>query len=236
MTGKNKAKSELILVAAHQLKTPLSALKWIFKMFLEGEAGRLAQAQVELLKKGSEVTERMIVMINDILNAERLAKKKIAYKFREYDFSEIVKEAVASFSEAAAKKNVGIELNLPTKNVWLICDKPTIKIVLENLIGNAIHYSLEKGKIVVNVLEKNGSIQCFVEDKGIGIPLSQKKKVFQKFFRADNALRSQRTGSGLGLYVAKNIVKEHKGKIWFESEENKGSKFYISFNTANKLK
>ncbi len=227
-----KAKSELILVAAHQLKTPLSALKWIFKMFLEGETGQLTPEQMDLLKKGGEVTEGMIVMINDILNAERLAKKKIAYDFKKHNFSEIVKESVYSFSEATVKKNISIKLNLPTENIWLICDKATIKIALENLIGNAIHYSPEKSKILINVSKNDGSVRFSVKDEGMGIPSNQKKKIFQKFFRADNALRSQKTGSGLGLYAVKNIIKEHKGKIWFESEENKGSEFYILFNAA----
>jgi len=231
-----KAKSELILVAAHQLKTPLSALKWIFKMFLEGEAGKTTSEQTELLKKGDEATEGMITMINDILNAERMAKKKIVYDFKKNNFSEIAKEAISSFSGPAAKKNIGVELNFPTEDIYLVCDGPTIKIALENIIGNAVHYSPENGKITINVSKKNGSVEFSVKDNGIGIPLNQQKKIFCKFFRADNALKSQKTGSGLGLYMVKNIVKEHRGKIWFESEENKGSKFYISLGTSRAAK
>lgn len=223
-----KAKSELILVTAHQLKTPLSALRWIFKMFLEGDAGELTSAQTELLKKGDEATEGMIVMINDILNAERLAKKKIAYNFQKQNFSEILRKAVSSAADAAKKKNINLEANFPPEDIWLNCDRPTIEIVVTNLIGNAIHYSFQNNRVLVDVSKKDDSAEFSVEDNGIGIPEYQQKKIFRKFFRADNALRTQKTGSGLGLYAAKAIIKEHGGKIWFESRENKGSKFYFS--------
>lgn len=232
MPKQTKAKSELILITTHQLKTPLSALKWIFKMFLDGDAGELTREQTELLKKGGEATEGMIVMVNDILNAERLAKKKVVYDFQRCNFSEIVEDAASSFYEAAAKKNIAIELNLPTEEIMLVCDKQTIKIAIESLIGNAIHYSPEKSKIAINVSQKNGLAEFSVKDDGMGIPLNQQRKIFRKFFRADNAVRSQKTGSGLGLYATKSILKAHKGKIWFESEENRGTKFYISLSTA----
>lgn len=201
-------------------------------MFLDGEAGQLTREQMELLKKGGEATEGMIVMVNDILNAERLAKNQIAYDFQKHDFIEIVKGAASFFDEATAKKNIAMELDFPAEKIIIVCDEPTMKIAIESLIGNAIHYSPEKSKIIISLCRKNGLAEFSIKDEGMGIPSGQQKKIFRKFFRADNAVRSQKTGSGLGLYAAKSIIKAHKGKIWFTSEENEGTKFYISLNAA----
>ena len=228
-----KPKIELILVTAHQLKTPLSALKWIFKMFLEGEAGQLTPNQMELIKKGDEANESMISLVNDFLNASRLEKNP-AYKLEKNNFSLLVKSIIAENDVSIKRKRIDVELEMPPEDIYLICDASSVKMAASNLIGNAVHYSPDWSKIAIKVEERGNLIEFSVSDNGIGIPPHQQKEIFSKFFRGDNATRSQKTGSGLGLYVAKKIIEDHGGKIWFESKENKGSKFYFTIPSKEK--
>ena len=223
-----KAKSEFVLVAAHQLKTPLSALKWVFKMLLEGEAGELTPEQINLLTKGHDANEGMIILVNDLLKVAQLEKGKDAYEFQKSDFIEIVKKAVSLFSEIARQKKIEIITELPQETLTILSDTSLLQMAVSNFIANAINYSFEGGKVTIKVLKKDNCLEFSVEDKGIGIPLSQQKKLFGKFFRGDNAVRLQIPGSGLGLYITKKIINGHGGKVWFESQENKGSKFYFN--------
>ncbi|PIQ69319.1 MAG: hypothetical protein COY22_02150 [Candidatus Tagabacteria bacterium CG_4_10_14_0_2_um_filter_40_13] len=230
----NKAKSELILIAAHQLKTPLSGLKWVFKMFLEGDMGKLTPSQKNLLARGHEITESMIILVGDLLNIARLEKGRSARNFQKHNFTVLVKSVISSLASEIKAKNLKIETKMSSKEMWLFCDNSTIKMAITNLIENAIRYSSEGGKISISAAKKGNAIEFCAGDNGIGIPMSQQKKLFTKFLRGDNAVRMQIAGSGLGLYIAKEIVKNHKGKIWFKSEEGKGSRFYFSLPIKSK--
>lgn len=223
-----KTKLEFVLVAAHQLKTSLSALKWVFKMFLDGDVGELTSEQKNLLTKGYEANESMITLVNDLLNAARLEKGKSIYNFQKHDFPALIKATTATFEEAAKRKNIDIKLDFPPEDILAVCDSETIKMAVSNFINNAINYSLEGGKITIRIEKREDSVELSIEDNGMGIPLSQQKKVFSKFFRGDNVVRRQIGGSGLGLNIAKRIIKDHGGKIWFKSQEDKGSTFYFS--------
>mgnify|MGYP001593673326 CR=1 FL=1 len=224
----DKSKSELILIAAHQLKTPLSGLKWVFKMFLEGDMGKLASPQKNLLARGHEITESMIILVDDLLNIARLEKGRSAHNFQKHNFAVLAKSVISSLASDIKMKNLKVETKMPLKEMWLTCDSPTIKMAITNLIENAVRYSSEGGKVFVSAVKKGNAVEFCVRDNGIGIPNSQQKKLFTKFLRGDNAVRMQIAGSGLGLYIAKEIVKNHKGKIWFQSEEGKGSRFCFS--------
>jgi len=224
----DKAKSELILIAAHQLKTPLSGLKWVFKMFLEGDVGKLTTPQKNLLERGHEIIESMIILVDDLLNIARLEKGRSAHSFQRHNFAVLVKSVISSLASEIKIKGLKIETKMLLKETWLTCDSLTIKMAITNLIENAIRYSLKGGKISVSAAKKGNVIEFCVADNGIGIPVFQQKKLFTKFLRGDNAVRMQIAGSGLGLYITKEIVKSHKGKIWFQSEEGKGSRFFFS--------
>ncbi len=224
----DKAKAELILIAAHQLKTPLSGLKWVFKMFLEGDMGKLTPPQKNLLARGHEITESMIILVDDLLNIARLEKGRSAHNFQKHNFAVLAKSVISSLASEIKMKNLKIETKMSLKEMWLTCDSSTIKMAITNLIENAIRYSSEGGKFSVSAVKKGNAIEFCVADNGIGIPASQQKKLFTKFLRGDNAVRMQIAGSGLGLYISKEIVKNHKGKIWFKSEEGKGSRFCFS--------
>jgi len=141
----------------------------------------------------------------------------------------MVEEAIILCKEKAEKRNITIEMNRPKQKLKKInIDVERMKIVFANLFNNAINYTPPGGKIIVSLNQTKKEITFSIKDNGIGIPVNQYKRVFTKFFRATNAIRKETEGTGLGLYIAKNIVEAHKGKIWFESRENTGTTFYIT--------
>lgn len=223
-----KLKTEFVSLSAHQLRTPLSAIKWILKMLLDGDLGPLNKEQKEFLEKAFYSNERMINLINDLLNITRIEEGRFLFEFKPADIIEVTEKIIDSFKDEIERKKIKFEFKKPPKKLSPISlDVEKIKLAIENLIDNAITYTPEGGRVYVS-LKGNKEILFSVKDSGIGIPEDQKERVFTKFFRAKNALKIETEGSGLGLYITKNIIEAHGGKIWFESKENKGSTFYFT--------
>jgi signal transduction histidine kinase len=222
-------KSEIISVVAHQLRTPLSAIKWTLKMLLDGDVGKLPTEQYSLLSKGYESNERMIGLINDLLSVDRLESGKFKYTFIPVQFEELIRAMVSDLLPVATQRNVRVDLNVPPKPLPKIkVDPDKIHDVLQNLIDNAIKYSKENSVVTVNIVAEGALFHFSVTDQGIGIPEDQKDKIFARFFRATNAVQTQTNGSGLGLFIAQAIVKRHGGNIWFESKEGEGTTFHVT--------
>lgn len=222
-------KSEFVSVAAHQLRTPLTGIKWTMTALLEKEFGRLNLEQKKLVSDGLSSTYRLIELINDLLDTARLEEGRFGFSFKTQSLHPVVERVFKNYKSVAKKKGIDLTLRLPkTKLPLLSFDSEKIGIVLDNLIDNAIKYTSPGGKVNVRVTidKQNATVQ--VEDTGIGIPKKQSYRVFTKFFRAVNAQLAQTSGTGLGLYVASNIMKQHNGILAFESKENSGSKFYLS--------
>lgn len=228
LTQLDRLKSEIISIAAHQLRTPLSAIKWTLKVLIDGDAGPVTTAQRELLSKGFESNERMIGLVNDMLEVDRLESGKIMYTFVPVAFDELVRGMIASLLPLATQKGIRIEFlssSAPIEKIKVDPDK--MRDVLQNLIDNAIKYTKENGVVTIGLEASGGDLHFWVKDTGIGIPEADKEKIFSRFFRAQNAAHSQTSGSGLGLFIVQSIVKRHGGKIWFESEENVGTTFHV---------
>ena len=224
-----KMKTEFVSLAAHQLRTPLSAIKWTIKIFLEGDLGKINKEQKEFLEGAYDSNEKMITLVNDLLNTTKIEAGKYVYKPILVNIKDMVEEAIILCKEKAEKRNITIEMNRPKQKLKKInIDVERMKIVFANLFNNAINYTPPGGKIIVSLNQTKKEITFSIKDNGIGIPVNQYKRVFTKFFRATNAIRKETEGTGLGLYIAKNIVEAHKGKIWFESRENTGTTFYIT--------
>ncbi len=230
----DKMKSEFITVAAHQLRTPLSAIKWVIKMILDEDVGKLNKEQAELLEKGYKSNERIIELVNDLLNASTIEEGKFGYNFGTYDFKEILITITENVERAVAKSHQKLVITKPDILPEVYMDKDRILLALQNLVDNAIKYTPEFGKIEI-ILEKKGEdfLEVAVKDNGVGVPEEDKVKLFTKFFRATNVMRMQTEGSGLGLFIAKNIVEEHKGRISIESEEGKGTKISFTLPLKN---
>ncbi len=226
-----KLKTEFVSIAAHQLRTPLSAIKWTLKMLLDGDLGKITSEQRDFLLKTYKSNERMVHLISDLLNATRIEEGRFIYKPRRQNVIEIAEEAISPISDLAKRKGVEFKFQKPEEIIPHIkIDGEKISIVFQNLTENAIHYTSKGGavKMSASLRKKKGDILFKVEDTGIGISKEQQKRVFSRFFRGANAVKSETEGTGLGLYITKNIVEAHKGKIWFESGEEKGSIFYFT--------
>lgn len=224
-----KLKTEFMSIAAHQLRTPLSSIKWIIKMVLDGDMGSVNLEQRDFMEKAYDANERMITLVNDLLNVTRIEEGRFGFEFSSVDFNKLIEDTIPHFKQQARIRNVDFVYDNPHKEpLVLIIDSQRIKIALTNLLDNAIHYTPNKGLVNLSVSKKDDFIEVSVSDTGVGVPESQKSRVFSKFFRGDNVVRMQTEGTGLGLYLTKNIIEKHGGKIWFESEEGKGSTFHFT--------
>jgi len=231
-----KVKSEFISVTAHQLRTPLAATKWILKMIIDGDAGTVNDEQKDYLRKGYESNERLIRLVNDLLNVARIEEGRFGYHFEISDIIELTKKIVIEFQAETREKKIELIFEEPKDLVpQILMDSQRITLLLQNLIGNAVNYTKAGGKISVAIRLNGGYIECSVKDTGLGIPESQKQRIFSKFFRADNAVHQQTEGTGLGLFIARNIVLRHGGRIWFESEEGKGTTFFFTLPVESEM-
>jgi two-component system, NtrC family, sensor histidine kinase KinB len=221
----DQIKSEFISVIAHQLRTPLSAVKWVFKMLISGDAGELNPEQKKIMEKGFESNERIIKLINDLLEATLIEEGKYGYAFRKGNIRELLKDLVFNTDK---KKNIQLVSEISSEIPELNFDKQKLSLALANVINNAFNYCPENGTVFFSAdVNKENKLEIIVRDNGVGIPKDDQIRIFSKFFRAKNVIRMQTEGSGLGLYIAKNIIEGHKGSIGFESEEGKGTTFKI---------
>ena len=231
-----RMKTEFVSLAAHQLRTPLSAIKWTLRMLLDGDLGEITEEQRDFLTKTYISNERMISLINDLLNVTRIEEGRYLYRPIFVQVEEIVQSAIDSFREEIRKKNIKFKFKKPEKKLpKILIDMEKIKLAIENLFNNAIRYTLPGGEVTVSLKHAKKEVEFLIKDTGIGIPKDQQKRVFTKFFRAANVMRMETEGTGLGLFVTKNIIEAHGGKILFESEEGKGTTFYFTIPARKNL-
>lgn len=225
----DKIKSDFISVVAHQLRTPLSGIKWTLSMLLNGDMGILNNDQKTFLMKTYESNARMITLVNDMLVADRIQSGGVHYGFKHIDIVDLIDNVLFEVSLEATKKNISVRYKNKFENLPPVyVDPETMRAVLQNLLENAIKYTMEGGKIEVDIKREDGHLVVSIADGGIGVPKDQAKDIFVKFFRARNAIKQETDGSGLGLYIAKAIVEKNGGTIWFDSIEGKGSTFYFT--------
>lgn len=229
-----KMKTEFVSLAAHQLRTPLSAIKWALRMLLDGDMGSIKKDQKNFLEKTYQSNERMITLVNDLLNLTRIEEGKYLYNPTATQLELVAKFVVDSYKDEAKAKNIKLTLRKSDSLLRSVkIDVEKIRLAMQNIIDNAIRYSADGSEVVVSCLGNEKEIEFSVQDGGIGIPKDQRSRIFSKFFRGSNAVRIDTDGSGLGLYIAKNIIEAHGGRIWFESEPEKGATFHFSLPIDN---
>lgn len=223
-------KAEIVSIGAHQIRTSLSAIKWILKMFTNGDLGKINMEQESLMKKAYEDNDRAIETVNEILlanKAEDIIERKC--DFKEVDIIKLIDDSIFDFSGETHTKEIEILFLKPDKEpIAVLADKEKLRIVFQNLLENAIKYSNEKGKIFVALKKKEDSVEVLVKDNGVGISEEGKSKIFEKFYRDKEAQKKEISGIGIGLFTAKKIIEGHKGKIWFESDKNEGTTFFFT--------
>ena len=224
----DQAKTEFVGLASHQLRTPLTAVAWYTEMLLKKDAGQLNKKQEDYLGEIYAGNQRMIDLVDDLLNTSRIDMGTLNIKPELVNLVEVMESTLNEFSSQTSQKNISIEKKFSRNLPRVLLDPDHLGIVFQNIISNAVKYTPPKGKITVEIKRQNSHILVKIADNGWGIPATQQKKIFTKLFRADNVRKKDTEGTGLGLYIARAIVKKSGGKIWFESKENKGTTFYIT--------
>ncbi len=235
MAKLNNAKSEFISIASHQLKAPLSGLRWSTDLLLKSDTGELNSKQEGYVKDIQENTSRMVRLVNDLLDVTRIDAGKMNMKIQDIDIKEIIKGVMEELGSYAKANNVKITFK-SEKNIGKVKTDPIrLKMVIQNLVDNAIKYTgNKKGNINISLKSKGGFIFFTVKDNGVGISNEDKKHIFNKFFRGGGIVRTQTVGTGLGLYIARAAIESSGGEIGFNSEQDKGSMFWFKLPSSLK--
>lgn len=226
-------RSSFISIISHQLRTPLSIIKNYLEAILTGDQGQINSGQKEYLTDALRVNRETIELVNDYLEAVRLDTETIKVNLQALDLAGIIEEEVRKLTSLARASNCELEFIKPTPDLpKVLADPLKIRQVIENILTNAIKYIAGHGRATIKLAEEEGYLIFSCQDTGLGIPRDQQAEVFTKFFRARNVLDKDTQGSGLGLYVAKVIIKALGGKIWIESEEDRGTTVSFSIPIA----
>lgn len=227
------AKTSFISVSSHQLRTPLTSIRWFSEMLMAGDAGPITPEQKHFVERIYEGTDRMIALVNLFLQIARVEAGRVKIEPMPIDFKVVTQGVLATLKTFFDEKEQKVVIRSEPEKLPLIpMDQEIIWQVIQNLLTNANRYSPPKSEISVSIVKKGEVLEYSVKNEGIGIPKNQQSRIFQKFFRAENALKYVPTGSGLGLSLVKLLVEGWSGKIWFESEENKGATFYFTVPVA----
>jgi signal transduction histidine kinase len=224
----DNAKSEFISIASHQLRTPLTAIKGYISLLMEGSYGKVDPSVFDVLNKVYTSNERLIQLVENLLNISRMESGRMQYHFEPTQIEEIIRDLYDTFVIVAKNKKLFIKIDLPDRPLpKLMLDSQKMHEVLSNLIDNGLKYTQEGG-VTLTAEEDKDVVRVTVADTGIGIPATEIPHLFTKFSRGKDVSRLHANGTGLGLYVVKNIIEAHHGKIWIESEgEGNGSRFII---------
>jgi len=224
----SRMKSEFISVVSHQLRSPLSNLRWAIELLMSGRLGKIEEKQTEYFRILKENSGRMGELVSDLLIVSRIETATLPQKRKEISLEDLIKKLISEFEPFAQASNVEIEFKSEENLPKILADPSQIRLVVENLLDNAVRYIKDRGKVKMLLSRRGQNLYFEIEDNGVGIPKEDQKYIFQKFFRSENILRYQTQGSGLGLYISKAIIERSGGKIGFKSQEGVGSTFWFT--------
>lgn len=230
----SQAKSDFANLASHQLRTPLSGTKWLLELLEKSDAGNLTTKQKDMIEKIYDSNERMIALVNDLLEVSQIENGHAKLYLQPTDIGQITRDLIKDKEKAIKDKHLEISLTIeqePFPRVKTELNK--IKQAINNLLSNSIAFTLEGGKITVTLKKDGPNTALFsIQDSGVGIPKEQQKHIFDRFFRGSNIRTLETTGTGLGLYIARAFIESSGGKIWFKSEMGKGTTFFFTLPIA----
>lgn len=223
----DQAKTEFVSLASHQLRTPLSSVNWYAEMLLAGDGGKLNDEQTTFVKEIYTGNQRMVDLVNSLLNVSRLELGTFAVEPEPTDVVAMVKDVFKEMQPSVLEKKIKTNFEYSQDIPIIQADPKLFRIVFQNLLSNAIKYTPDSGQVTLKLGRDKKNLLVEVSDTGYGIPKGDQSRIFQKLFRAENVRERDTEGTGLGLYIIKSIIDHAGGKINFKSEENKGTTFYL---------
>ncbi len=221
----NKRKTDFISSVSHELRTPLTSIKGYAAILIEEKLGHLPPAAKERLEKINRHSDELVHMVNDLLDIARIESGRAIMKMEEQDLKTIISNVADLISIQCKNKNIELIASTQKDILPVLADRVQLERVFINLLGNAVKFTPENGKITIKAHSQDNVIQVDISDTGIGIPPDSLSMIFEEFYRVDNPINQQVKGTGLGLSLVKHIIEAHKGKIWAESKQGKGSTF-----------
>lgn len=223
----DRAKTEFVSLASHQLRTPLSAIRWYSEMLLSKYVGQLNDKQKQYVKEIYAGNLRMVELVNALLNVSRIDLGTFAIEPEPVNLVEICDSVLGELNPQVMEKKQTIERIYAKAPATYLADPKLIRIVFQNFLSNSVKYTQPEGHVTAEIGTQDNMLYIRVSDNGYGIPKAQHGKIFEKLFRADNVRQKDTEGTGLGMYIVKAIVESSGGKIWFESAENEGTTFHV---------
>lgn len=223
----DRAKTEFVSLASHQLRTPLSAIRWYSEMLLSKYVGELNDKQRQYVKEIYAGNLRMVELVNALLNVSRIDLGTFAVDPEPVSLVEICESVLLELTPQLTERKQTVERIFTGAPTTYNADPKLIRIVFQNFLSNSVKYTQPGGHIIAEIRTVETNLYIRVSDNGYGIPKAQQGKIFEKLFRADNVRQKDTEGTGLGMYIVKAIVESSGGKIWFESEENQGTTFHV---------
>jgi signal transduction histidine kinase/uncharacterized protein YoxC len=228
----SRRKSDFISSVSHEIRTPLTSIKGYAAILLTSKLGALPEEIRNRLEKINRHSDELVHMVNDLLDISRIESGKMEIKKETLNLRTIFDKIADLFSEQFKTKNISFGQNIPPDCQEILADRGQIERVFINLVGNALKFTPQNGKININANCTNKIIQIDVKDSGFGIPQDAQESIFEEFFRVDNTINQEVKGTGLGLTLVKHIVEAHQGKIWVKSKVGEGSTFSFTLNAA----
>ncbi len=224
----DKAKSEFVSLASHQLRTPTTSINWYSEMLIGEEVGPLNKKQKEYCQEIHHGNQRMIELMNALLTVSRIELGTFALDPAPMNIPEVIDDVLEELNTQIIDKSLRIDKKYKSSAARIVSDSTLIRIVFQNLLSNAIGYSSKKGTVTIEVKNIDAAVSIEIKDRGCGIPIDDQPKLFAKFFRAGNARSLKPDGTGLGLYITKSIVEALDGSISFTSRKDEGATFLVT--------
>ncbi|MFN8474056.1 MAG: HAMP domain-containing sensor histidine kinase [Anaerolineae bacterium] len=223
-------KSQFIEVAAHELRTPLTTLSGFLEMLLEELPGPLTSEQRRYLRIMDESAQRLQAIVNELLELTRIDAGRLQLTLQPADIVRLARDVIVNFEPQVTARNLHLRLDAEAHLPMTLCDVKRTVQILSNLVSNAVKYTLPGGQIIIHVgpASEPYFVEVTVVDDGVGIPVDEQPRVFDRFFRARTAGLTDAPGTGLGLSIARSLAELHGGRIWLESEVGHGSKFHVT--------